>query len=50
MNSPPFIPPLYFVKRGIVLNYIKLRPLFAEQRGGKGGEFVRVKKGEGGVS
>jgi hypothetical protein len=29
-------PPLYFVKRGILLIYIALHPLFAKQRGGRG--------------
>ena len=44
MNSPPFIPPLYFVKRGSCLDNSVLNPLSAPQRGGRG-EFVGVKKG-----
>ena len=49
MNSPPSFPPLYFAKRGNVLNYITLRPLVAEQRGGWGVSSW-CKKGGWGVS
>jgi len=35
MYSPPCFPPLYFVKRGNLLIYNALRPLFAKQRGGR---------------
>jgi hypothetical protein len=33
MYSPPFVPSLYFVKRGILFIFIQLNPLFAKQRG-----------------
>jgi hypothetical protein len=49
MNPPPSFPPFYFVKRGKALkNRVLPPPLFAEQRGGQGGEFMRTQRVKGG--
>jgi hypothetical protein len=41
MYSPPFVPPLYFVKRGKYMIFNRLLPLFASAERGLGGEYVK---------
>jgi hypothetical protein len=41
MYSPPFIPPLYFVKRGKLLNMSKIKPPLCTAERGFGGEFMK---------
>jgi hypothetical protein len=40
MNSPPFFPPSLLRKEGENPEEQSIDPLFAEQRGGEGGEFM----------